>query len=256
MNQENTGDAKKPESFMIGKSKAWRDLTFNEVVRGSTPGFFAMGGKRDPKQKLKLPGVDWSSKGIDREVAKRVLYNAHLNYIDPLYSEIEPLWGLILVRTFLRVPETQGKIWKPIPVTSMDMINVQTMQRQSVVKQVIESPFKFMTKCVVVSVPPTMEGAKERFKVGDVYAYKPLRTIAPQGGNEFVLTYDYFFAHPDSQLVDPSTRPESRHYGYLMMPTQFLTAKINEIPEESLKLEYKQWDEEVDKIFSKDEKAF
>lgn len=234
----NTEKQGSTEGFHIGKPKQMMKTTYNDTLP-KTEGFFPIFSKRNEGEAV-LDNLD-ELKGFDRSSNALILYNRFINCVDPLYGNLKPHSGII-IRSFVKDQMfTEGGLYKGI---GKQKVEVATLQRGGYTKDVVNDPFGFSEKCIIVAVPEH----EELLKPGQIHAYKRARVYAPVAGQSDVFDYDNSFLHPDSGYVHPPTDPTNRHFGYMLASRGILLAGVEPYSVDVINI-YKNFSDEIDAIY-------
>lgn len=142
-------------------------------------------------------------------------YNDRLSILDETYQNIIPI-GSILIRFFVIQPKrTPSGLFIPYK----NMISIPTANRMAEWYS-IETKYPFSKKGVVVAVPAEMT---DKFSVGDIVQVSNTLKLVESSGERSkkgISAYEYLpyeFVITDLEELKNDT-PESRNYGYMMIP--------------------------------------
>lgn len=208
----------------IHKGKAYKKVSLNDITKGKSDNKFFMTTEKDP---VKAIPTTFNLDALDEEIDKSIAYNSSLKEIDPLYASITPMNNNILVRAFVRVPEKKNGFYVGSSLSYMDYIafayrgaSGQAYPDAQAISKA--NPWKFLPQGIVVA------SNNENFKVGNIVTIPEVRTMAPVTGAKDKITHDFAFVHPDNGMFDPPQEIGHRHYGYIMLDSFNIKAKLYE----------------------------
>jgi hypothetical protein len=144
-------------------------------------------------------------------------YNTKLKELDPLYSSVTPLHG-VLIRVELFEPTKVGSLVMPhketIPIKTHSGIDSYAS---------IETDFPYAPTAIVVSCPES-----NPLKPGDMIllSRKAIQMNIIGTGANAQLRVDNSFTHPTSKMFDTPTDVTSQHYGYALIQYHEIKAKL------------------------------
>ena len=160
----------------------------------------------------------------DKEVQKTNEYNNKILQLDPLYAEIEPYdASKVVIRMFLKDPMTIGGV----AVFGVDKVSIRTHNGQGELKKV-DNPFRFKRLGIVVAA----SDRNMTLKQGDIVATDYIMSVAPIPGDESIIEYQYAFTHYSYQEMGLPKDPMNQHFGYILVPSTFVTYKEGNIFED------------------------
>lgn len=144
-------------------------------------------------------------------------YNNSIKNLDELYLSVRPLQR-ILVRVMLLEPSRSEsgmlipyKQTLPVPTQS----GVGSLME-------MESPWPYSNRAVVVATPEL----STFLKVGDIVQLdSPPVRIGGNAQNATIIVPSAYM-HPDANTIMLPTNPSNKHYGYLLIPTHDILAKV------------------------------
>lgn len=146
-------------------------------------------------------------------------YNSKVTDLDPVYSSVVPLQD-ILVRVFL-VPTEKDENGLIVPI--IKPLQIPTKNNMATWGY-LENPFPYSTKAVVVSVPTDYT----LLKPGDIVQLSSDNIEAKVVGasNDAQVEIKNGYMHPDAENKAHSKDPLDVHYGYLLIPSYQIKAKL------------------------------
>lgn len=208
----------------IHKGKNLMKTSINDITKGASKNKFFMATEKDGDAKLQ-PTMNLDA--LDQEIEKSIAYNESLADLDEIYARVMPVNNNILVRAFVRVPEKKNGFYVGSSLSYMDYIafayrgaSGQTYPDAQAISK--SNPWKFLPQGIVVA------SANEHFKPGNIVTIPEVRTLAPVTGAKDKITHDFAFVHPSNGMFDPPQELGHRHYGYLMIDSFNIKAKLYE----------------------------
>lgn len=166
-------------------------------------------------------------RALEDELDRVKGYNQTLDDFSICYKNFIP-YNKVLIRVFLREPQiSESGFWMP-STSKADVVEVQRRAGSGdrYTQNIVESPFKFDTKAIIVSAP-TYALEDERYKPGTIVCIEHLKAQATTFQDDStVIQYAFAFVHPDYGDVVPPQNYQSEHYGYALVPTDVIKGKI------------------------------
>lgn len=164
-------------------------------------------GVKAAEDEMRVDGFDYSETFNNKLKA----YNANIKNLDPLYANLKPFSSKILVRVVVdTLKQTEDGIYIPYQT----IVRVRTQNGMGNF-EMIESPYPYSRRAVVVAVPPGFETVKPGDEI--VLASKHIEARVEGQGKDYSIVIPGAFIHPDFAGFVLPRDPEDRHYGYLLV---------------------------------------
>jgi hypothetical protein len=158
---------------------------------------------------------------LDKEKAIKD-YNNKIHELDPLYAELTPFNGYIVRCFHLETNRSKGGIiMEPsVKVRVPTQNGIGTLEMR-------DSPYKYQRKAVIVAIPDDHQTKKEDNKlVPGVTIMLEDSPILPsyRSKEEAIPVLQNGFVHCDSEDINPPTSITDRHFGYLKIRLNDISA--------------------------------
>lgn len=145
-------------------------------------------------------------------------YNNSIFDLNKLYTDLETR-EKVLVRVFLN----PLKIENDIVIPNIEEIPIRTRAGHGN-HNLVENPYPYSLKAVVVVTPPFVKDIKE----GDLVllSNKQVQGVSIGASNDAIITIPNKFTHPNYNNPQPPVDPTNEHYGYLLVDSREIQIKM------------------------------
>ena len=148
-------------------------------------------------------------------------YNANITNLNPLYTSLEPLTG-ILVRVFLLEPIIKENGFL---VPQKQIISIPTNQGTGSLHE-METPYPYSQKAVVVAT-----NKMTTLNVGDIVqlSNNPVRGSVEGAGRNASIVIPSGYIHADAGTIIIPTDARDEHYGYLLVSPHEISVRLKAV---------------------------
>lgn len=140
---------------------------------------------------------------------KLIEYNSKIRELDPLYANLKPLSTNVIVRMFVNeLKKTDSGLLLP----NHELVRIRTANNLGTL-QIVENPYPYSRRGIVVSVPDGFENIKPGDEV--ILANRPIH--ATGDGENASIGIPGWFTHPDFTGSVATRDPLNPHYGYVLV---------------------------------------